>query len=47
MQLLRLVGAAPVIAVEPLVVARERALTLGADAARARPRPARPPNIVL
>ncbi|MCM0677347.1 zinc-binding dehydrogenase [Micromonospora phytophila] len=32
-QLLRLVGAAPVIAVEPLPAARERALTLGADAA--------------
>ncbi|MER5704982.1 zinc-binding dehydrogenase [Micromonospora sp. NPDC002296] len=32
-QLLRLVGAAPVIAVEPLAAARERALTLGADAA--------------
>ncbi|MEH0844019.1 zinc-binding dehydrogenase [Micromonospora sp. CPCC 205711] len=32
-QLLRLVGAAPVIAVDPLPAARERALTLGADAA--------------
>lgn len=32
-QLLRLVGAAPVIAVEPLAAARERALSLGADAA--------------
>lgn len=32
-QLLRLVGAAPVIAVEPLAAARERALALGADAA--------------
>ncbi|MGS2618824.1 zinc-binding dehydrogenase [Micromonospora sp. LZ34] len=32
-QLLRLVGAAPVIAVEPLAAARERARTLGADAA--------------
>jgi threonine dehydrogenase-like Zn-dependent dehydrogenase len=32
-QLLRLVGAAPVIAVDPLAPARERALSLGADAA--------------
>ncbi|MCI4061151.1 zinc-binding dehydrogenase [Micromonospora sp. R77] len=32
-QLLRLVGAAPVIAVDPLPAARERALTLGADVA--------------
>lgn len=32
-QLLRLIGAAPVIAVDPLEAARERALTLGADAA--------------
>ncbi|SDZ16952.1 Zn-dependent alcohol dehydrogenase [Micromonospora pattaloongensis] len=32
-QLLRLVGAAPVIAVDPLPAARQRALTLGADAA--------------
>ncbi|MEV1289478.1 zinc-binding dehydrogenase [Micromonospora sp. NPDC049679] len=32
-QLLRLVGAAPVVAVDPLPPARERALTLGADAA--------------
>lgn len=32
-QLLRLVGAAPLIAVEPLAAARERALALGADAA--------------
>jgi D-arabinose 1-dehydrogenase-like Zn-dependent alcohol dehydrogenase len=31
-QLLRLVGAAPVIAVEPLAAARDRATTLGADA---------------
>ncbi|MGN9767684.1 alcohol dehydrogenase catalytic domain-containing protein [Micromonospora sp. SD12] len=31
-QLLRLVGAAPVIAVEPLAAARERAVALGADA---------------
>jgi D-arabinose 1-dehydrogenase-like Zn-dependent alcohol dehydrogenase len=32
-QLLRLVGAAPIIAVDPLAAARERALALGADAA--------------
>ncbi|SCG56620.1 D-arabinose 1-dehydrogenase, Zn-dependent alcohol dehydrogenase family [Micromonospora echinaurantiaca] len=32
-QLLRLVGAAPLIAVEPLAAARDRALSLGADAA--------------
>jgi D-arabinose 1-dehydrogenase-like Zn-dependent alcohol dehydrogenase len=32
-QLLRLVGAAPIIAVDPLPAARERALTLGADVA--------------
>jgi threonine dehydrogenase-like Zn-dependent dehydrogenase len=32
-QLLRLVGAAPVIAVDPLAAARERALALGADVA--------------
>jgi NADPH:quinone reductase-like Zn-dependent oxidoreductase len=32
-QLLRLVGAAPVLAVDPLPAARERALSLGADAA--------------
>jgi NADPH:quinone reductase-like Zn-dependent oxidoreductase len=32
-QLLRLIGAAPVIAVDPLPAARERALRLGADAA--------------
>ena len=32
-QLLRLVGAAPVVAVDPLPAARERALALGADAA--------------
>ncbi|WP_236792424.1 zinc-binding dehydrogenase [Amycolatopsis sp. GM8] len=32
-QLLRLIGAAPIIAVDPLAVARERALEFGADAA--------------
>jgi len=32
-QLLRLVGAAPIVAVDPLLAARERALALGADAA--------------
>ncbi|QEX08647.1 zinc-binding dehydrogenase (plasmid) [Rhodococcus erythropolis] len=32
-QLLRLVGAAPIIAVDPLLAARDRALALGADAA--------------
>ncbi|ANQ75910.1 MULTISPECIES: zinc-binding dehydrogenase [Rhodococcus] len=32
-QLLRLVGAAPIVAVDPLLVARDRALALGADAA--------------
>jgi threonine dehydrogenase-like Zn-dependent dehydrogenase len=31
--LLRLIGAAPVIAVDPLAAARQRALALGADAA--------------